>query len=717
MQSFAALPLNLNSQFSTLKSQISNLKSQFWLFNLFTKVHIPSKMLDFYFISNFLFSISIQSPAETVAFFPYHGTQNNNKRSDEYYSSGEHGQRLVLSKGRSRGMKKAWMKAAVCAVLAGGALLGGAFPSQASDIRILPVDTAKFWAGARFDFDVEVSNAKNLQSVDVQVNGVPAEKFFGKKAVTKDLGNGVTSYRIDDVDFAKTGKVEVTVNAKDSLGVSKATAGYNVVHEAAVKKAKNVILFVGDGMSLQAREIARILSKGMTNGKYNDLLAMEKLEHNAVITTSGYDSLVTDSANSASAYATGHKSVVNAMGVYEDSTKDPFDDPKVENISEILKRTRGMSIGIITQAESTDATPAAMIGHTRRRANQDFLAKSYLDAYHRPDVIMGGGSARYLPKSVPGSKRKDNDNIIQDFKNLGYTFASTSREMMAAPDNKPLLGLFHTGTMNVYIDREMLKNPKVLKGFDDQPNLMNMTKKSLDILSKNPNGFFAMIEGASIDKQLHVMDWQRAAYDTIEFDKSIEYAEKWAKEHGDNTLIIVLADHAHGISISGTYHERDGKKGTEAVRVYANSVFPTFKDADHDGFPDNPDPDVTLAVQYANHPEYYENYHFMKTPTPPALAVTETKEEAVQNGDKVEYHQVSHASSKANPARIHPGDPAELMPANTPKNDPQECHSADDILLNAGGPGSEYFHGTMDNTEVFFGMMRALGIDANKNKK
>lgn len=710
MQSFAALPLNLNSQFS-------NLKSQFCLFNLFTKVCIPSKMLDFYFISNFLFSISIQSPAETVAFFPYHGTQNNNKRSDEYYSSGEHGQRLVLSKGRSRGMKKAWMKAAVCAVLAGGALLGGAFPSQASDIRILPVDTAKFWAGARFDFDVEVSNAKNLQSVDVQVNGVPAEKFFGKKAVTKDLGNGVTSYRIDDVDFAKTGKVEVTVNAKDSLGVSKATAGYNVVHEAAVKKAKNVILFVGDGMSLQAREIARILSKGMTNGKYNDLLAIEKLEHNAVITTSGYDSLVTDSANSASAYATGHKSVVNAMGVYEDSTKDPFDDPKVENISEILKRTRGMSIGIITQAESTDATPAAMIGHTRRRANQDFLAKSYLDAYHRPDVIMGGGSARYLPKSVPGSKRKDNDNIIQDFKNLGYTFASTSREMMAAPDNKPLLGLFHTGTMNVYIDREMLKNPKVLKGFDDQPNLMNMTKKSLDILSKNPNGFFAMIEGASIDKQLHVMDWQRAAYDTIEFDKSIEYAEKWAKEHGDNTLIIVLADHAHGISISGTYHERDGKKGTEAVRVYANSIFPTFKDADHDGFPDNPDPDVTLAVQYANHPEYYENYHFMKTPTPPALAVTETKEEAVKNGDNVEYHQVSHASSKANPARIHPGDPAELMPANTPKDDPQECHSADDILLNAGGPGSEYFHGTMDNTEVFFGMMRALGIDANKNKK
>lgn len=614
-------------------------------------------------------------------------------------------------------MRKHIMKAAVLGLLAGGAILGGVFQAQASDIRILPVDTAKFWSGARFDFDVEVSNAKNLQNVDVTINGVPAEKFFGKKAAVKDLGNGVTSFRIDDVTFAKPGKVEVAASAKDSLGVSKAAASYQVMHEVAQKKAKNGILFVGDGMSLQAREVARILSKGMTNGKYNDLLAMEKLAHNAVITTSGYDSLVTDSANSASAYATGHKSVVNAMGVYEDSTKDPLDDPKVENVSEILKRTRGMSIGLVTQAESTDATPAAMVGHTRRRAAQDFLAKDYLEDYHRPDVILGGGSARYIPKDVPGSKRKDQVNVIEEFKNKGYTFVDNSTDLMKAPTDKPLLGLFHTSTMNVYIDREMEKNPKVLKGFTDQPNLMNMTKKTLDILSKNPNGFFAMIEGASIDKQLHVMDWQRSAYDTIEFDKSIEYAENWAKEHGDDTLIIVLADHAHGMSISGTYHERDGKKGTQAVRVYADSIFPTFKDANKDGFPDNPDPDVTLAIQYANHPEYYENYHFMKTPTPPALATKETKEEAVQNGEKVEYHQVTTASSKANPARIHPGDPAELMPANTPKSDPQECHSADDILLNAGGPGSEYFHGTMDNTEVFFGIMRALGIDGNKKAK
>jgi alkaline phosphatase len=594
-------------------------------------------------------------------------------------------------------MKRKWIKQVILAMAAGSAILGNAAAADAADIRILPVDTAKFWSGARFDFDVEISAARNLQSVDVSINGKPAGQFFGKQLVRKDLGNGVISYRVNDVAFPQTGPYTVSVKALDQEGTSVSSVRYQVVREKAPRLAKNVILFVGDGMSLQAREIARILSKGMTNGKYNDLLAMEKLEHNAVITTSGYDSLVTDSANSASAYATGHKSVVNAMGVYEDSTKDPLDDPKVENISEIVKRTRGMSVGIITQAESTDATPAAMIGHTRRRAEQAFLAKDYLAQYHRPDVIMGGGSARYLAKGIPGSKRSDNFNVIQAFKDKGYTFVSTSKELMAAPAGKPLLGLFHTGTMNVYIDREMLKDPKVLKGFSDQPNLMDMTRKSLDILSQNKNGFFAMIEGASIDKQLHVMDWQRAAYDTIEFDQAVEYAEKWNKEHGNNTLIIVLADHAHGISISGTYHERDGKKGREAVRIYQNSIYPTFQDANHDGFPDNPDPDVTLAVQYANHPDYYENYRFMKTPTPPALST-------------------ANGGSEANPARIPVGGPAEKVPGNVPVSEPQEAHAADDILLNAGGPGSEYFTGVMDNTEVFFGMLRALGIDANQTR-
>ena len=93
-------------------------------------------------------------------------------------------------------MKKNFLKAAVMTFVAGGAIFGTAMVSDAANVRILPVDTAKFWAGARFDFDVEVSGAKNLENVKVDINGVPVDKFFGKNAVQKTLDNGVVSYRI-----------------------------------------------------------------------------------------------------------------------------------------------------------------------------------------------------------------------------------------------------------------------------------------------------------------------------------------------------------------------------------------------------------------------------------------------------------------------------------------------------------------------------------------
>ena len=144
------------------------------------------------------------------------------------------------------------------------------------------------------------------------------------------------------MSFKDTGDKRVNVVANTAQGAIRKMANYKVVNEKAQKKAKNVILFVGDGMSMQAKEVARILSKGMSDGKFNDVLAMEKMPHMALITTSGYDSIVTDSANSASAYNTGNKSVVNAMGVYENSTPDPMDDPKVENISEIISRAKDM---------------------------------------------------------------------------------------------------------------------------------------------------------------------------------------------------------------------------------------------------------------------------------------------------------------------------------------------------------------------------------------
>ena len=422
-------------------------------------------------------------------------------------------------------------------------------------------------------------------------------------------------------------------------------------------------------------------------------MPMEKMDNVVVVTTSGYDAIVTDSANSASAYATGHKSVVNAMGVYENCTKDPFDDPKVENIIELVKRTRGMATGIVSTSNITDATPAAMVSHTRRRAEQNFIAQTMLEDYHRPDVILGGGSRHFIPMDVPGSKRKDNVDVIKSFEELGYSFSGTKTELENTPQSADkLLGLYQLDNMNVYIDRAVIKNPKVLKGFTDQPGLVEMTEKAIDTLSKNDNGFFLMVEGACVDKQLHVLDWQRAAYDNIELDKAVGAAQKFAAQNND-TLIIVVADHAHGSSITGTYHELDGKTGREAVRTYADSKWPTFEDADGDGYPDNPDPAVTLAVQFANHPDCNIDYRFKDVPTPPAIMGKDGK------------------------AIANPLTKGEFYAGNIPAKADQEVHAADDVILTAQGPGADYFKGTMDNTEVFFGIVRALGIDGNKNKK
>jgi alkaline phosphatase len=439
-------------------------------------------------------------------------------------------------------------------------------------------------------------------------------------------------------------------------------------------------------MGLVSRQVARILSKGITQGKYNGLLEMELLNDGmALLNTSGYDSLVTDSANAASAYATGHKSVVNGMGVYENSDPNPLNHPKVENIAELVKRAGGMSVGLVTTSNVTDATPAAMVAHTRRRAELNFIAGEMLKA----DVVLGGGSQQFLPQSTPGSKRKDDRDLIEEFKAKGYAFAGDRAELAAAKGDK-ILGLFHLDHMNVYLDREILKAPDVLKDFTDQPNLMEMTRKAIEVLSRNENGFFLMVEGACIDKQLHVMDWERSAYDTIEFDKAIGIAREFAAKDG-STLIMVTADHSHGVSITGTYHEKDGKTGREAVRTYANSIFPTFVDADGDGFPENPAPDVTLALQYANHPDYRENFKFHTTPTAPAI----------MSGD------IAVANVKRAPEGI-------FYPGTIPGAESQEVHAADDVPLTAAGPGADYFKGVMDNTEVFFGIVRALGLDPTK---
>ena len=438
---------------------------------------------------------------------------------------------------------------------------------------------------------------------------------------------------------------------------------------------------------------ARILSKGVTEGKANSLLAMDTLPVTGFIGTSSTDAITADSANTMSTYMTGHKSAINALGVYVSRSKDNLNHPKQETLGELIKRKTNKSLGIVSDAELEDATPAAVVSHTRRRADKDKIAGMLYEV--KPDVLLGGGSAYFLPKSVPGSKRKDDINYIEKFKADGYQLVTTNTELTNIA--KQLLGLFHTGNMDTVLDRRFLKT-EATKKFPDQPDLTTMTQTALDVLSQNPDGFFLMVESALIDKSSHPLDWERALMSTIMFDKSIEIAKKFAEKHPD-TLIIVTGDHTHGLSLIGTVDDNKlGDDMREKVGVYAAAGYPNYEDKNQDGYPDRLDVSKRLAAFFNNYPDYYETFH----PKLDGLFVPAIKNE------KGEY--VANEAYKSVPGAV-------LRTGILPKSESNGVHAIDDIVIQAQGPGSEAIKGYMENSDIFKVIVDSFAINGKEKGK
>lgn len=560
---------------------------------------------------------------------------------------------------------------------------------EGASIRILPIDNAKFLVGGRFDLRVEATGVDPATTqITITVRGPkgPAPIFVGDPEQTSSASDSLeVTYRGLTYPDAGTYLVEAVV---ESGG---ATAGAEVAHEVVVarvhgKPAKNIIFFLGDGMGAPAITAARILSKGITEGKYRGLLEMDRMEYRGFVGTSGVDSIATDSANSMSAYMTGHKSSVNAMGVYEANEPDPNKHPRVETIAELLKRAAGKAIGVVTTSEIQDATPAAVWAHTRRRSEYIEIMDQALNPNQQPEVILGGGRASLLPKSVSGSRRPDERDLRVEFEEQGFAYVSTRQELHQVTAGKPpdkLIGTFHNGNLNVYLDREH-------KGlYPAQPTLMEMTEAALAVLERKKRGFFLLVEGASIDKMEHPLDGPRAAYDTIEFDQAIGVARRWAEGRKD-TLIVVTADHNHSMSIVGT-QDVNLRSGNGADRtgngVYGDAGYPTYVDEDGDGFPDDPNPDVQLFFGWSNHPDHMDNFQADETFVQPALS--------------------SGGVAVPNPAH----DPGALVQiGNLPYNQTNCVHTVEDVGIVASGPGAARFNAFLDNTEVFFAMMDALGL-------
>jgi len=567
-------------------------------------------------------------------------------------------------------------------------------PTIASATTIYPLDRATILASSPFDLKVEFDGVVSAADVSVTINGKPAAEVLGKDVsfVEKEEGVEASAVRLNDVVIAEPGTYTVVAKA----GGEEKTVNWEVYGTPDTAQAKNVIFLIADGLSVAHRTAARIMSKGMTEGKANGRLNMDDLDRMAFIGTSSTEAVATDSANTMSAYMTGHKTAVNALGVYADRTKDSLDDPKFETLAEALRRQTGKAIGIVTTSELQDATPAALFAHTRRRADKAEINSMTFDI--KPDVILGGGSAYFLPQSTAGSKRKDDIDHISLYKEAGYTPATTEAELKAAAGSNTgkVLGLFHTGNMDSTLDRAFLKKGTVDK-FPEQPGLVAMTEAAIGQLSKNAEGFVLVVEAANVDKMSHPLDWDRAVLDTIEFDQAIGVARKFAESNPD-TLIVVTGDHTHGVSIIGTVDdEKDGDDMREKVGTYAEAGFPNYVDADGDGYPDRVDVSRRLFLAANNGPDHYETFRpKLDGPFVPAI----------QNESK---QYVANEAYKDVPGAV-------LVQGNIPRNGDTGVHSVDDVVLQATGPGSENFKGYMEQSDVYRVLAEALALGVKQTQ-
>ena len=619
-----------------------------------------------------------------------------------------------------------------------------------------PPFIARFLPGQRFDLQatVRLDAGTTLKDFQFLVDGVATKPAAGTTSVVgtglslpKDVNAAVVSQRA--YSLAKPGVHTLTIQATQSDGQTVSAQGnFEVVAlEREGRPAKNIIIFLGDGMGATHRTAARVMAQGYAQGKAQGRLAMDTFPVTGMVMTSSLDALVTDSSPGMSNYVTGNKSANNQEGVWPDDTTDAFDNPRIEYLSEYLHRTQGKALGIVTTADVFDATPASMAVHTSNRGNGTGIVDQYLDDRHLTglSVLMGGGRKWFLPngdalkadgsrssqpmngsqrdnrsdyvmpsdivagwKTAVGSKDAARD-LLTDFQKAGYAYApdraGLDTALAAGPDK--LLGLFSYSNMNVAFDKiNKRRGASTIVddyGFPDQPMLDEMTSAALSVLAKNKKGFVAMIEGASIDKQSHLMDTDRWLLEMIEFDRAVQVAKDFAIKHPD-TIVIVTADHeCSGASIIGASTKpitalRDATN-TPGVATQRDAVVGTYQAAKFpkytmsaDGYPTSTDVDYKMLIGYGANADRYETWLANTTPT--------------QDSQQPFVGQ-SPLNGYPESPNVRNAKTGFLVTGQVPGD--QAVHTATDVPLSAFGRGAAAFTGVMDNTDVFFKLARVVG--------
>ncbi len=466
-------------------------------------------------------------------------------------------------------------------------------------------------------------------------------------------------------------------------------------------RAKNVIVFLGDGMSLATVAATRIL-EGQRNGGSGEehLLSWETFPATALAKTYNTDSQTPDSAGTMTAITTGVKSHMGAIGVHAGDKDDCADSLGKQAQTWLeLADAAGMATGIVSTARITHATPAATYAHVPNRNWENDaalparavaegckdIARQLIETTQDgrgPSIVLGGGRKQFLTTAQADPQQPDKHGLRRDGRDLVAewqrahprgVYATSAAQLAAAAGAPSVLGLFNHDHMQY--DRDRIASGAA------EPSLAEMTRAAIAHLSRKGEGYVLMVEAARIDMAHHEGNAFRALDDTIALSDAVRVAMQATS--ADDTLVLVTADHAHTLGFVGYPARGNPILG----KVRGSSSF--------DGEPGklaldlNGQPYTTLA--YANGPG------------------NTGASDAQPAGPKRYPHwprqQVAPANGRPDLADVDTTDPDYLQEALVPLG--SESHGGDDVGVWARGPGSQAVRGTLEQNTLYHIIVQA----------
>lgn len=421
---------------------------------------------------------------------------------------------------------------------------------------------------------------------------------------------------------------------------------------------KNVILLIPDGMANDATTLARWY-KGSS-------LAMDELASGLVRTYSA-DAPIADSAPAGTAFATGFKSHTGYVGVLPDKATMPGQQAIAAGeerrpVATVLEAAKlaGKSTGIIATSEFMHATPAAFSAHYPDRRSYDAL--SMQQVYNGLDVVLGAGSSFLTP-----SGRGDGNNLLAAIRSLGYDYVTTPAQMKASTSGK-LWGMFAETSLAYDMDRDPAK----------QPSLSEMTGKAIEVLSRNEQGFFLMVEGSKVDWAAHANDPIGILSDVLAFDDAVKTALDFAKADGE-TAVLAVTDHGNGGLTIG-----DDATSSNYDKLQLSTFITPLKKAKvtGEGFA------AKLNAGRTNIKEAAAAY----------LGITDLTTEEIAAIKAAEARSMNYTVGPIISKRAHIGWTT-------------GGHTGGDVVLYSYAPNGDRPTGVIENTDIAHYMARVLGVD------